>query len=141
MRQRNPIIIAYHLVWTVYGTWLPNDPRGSGSRFVASPALAALPPASSSYIILHDRCKSGDRDTKAHGAGREIDSVGVFGSARIGLRTAIAAEIDQLFLGLFAEQILDGVEYGRRMGLDRDAVFRAQDRKIERRHQRDDRGA
>jgi REP element-mobilizing transposase RayT len=35
-------VIAHHLVWTVYGTWLGNDPRGSGSRSVYTPALAAL---------------------------------------------------------------------------------------------------
>lgn len=31
----NPVVIAYHLIWTAYGTWLPNDPRGSGSHAVA----------------------------------------------------------------------------------------------------------
>ncbi|REK17507.1 MAG: hypothetical protein DWQ37_05970 [Planctomycetota bacterium] len=42
MPRKNPAVIAYHLVWTAYGTWLPNDPRGSGSRRVASPDLAEL---------------------------------------------------------------------------------------------------
>jgi hypothetical protein len=37
-----PIVIAYHLIWTVYGWWLPNDPRGSGSRFINSDTIAAL---------------------------------------------------------------------------------------------------
>ena len=32
-------ILAYHVVFGCYGFWLPNDPRGSGSRFVASGAL------------------------------------------------------------------------------------------------------
>jgi hypothetical protein len=36
------MVIAYHLVWTIYGTWLPNDPRGSGSHFIAAPLLAEL---------------------------------------------------------------------------------------------------
>ena len=36
------MVIAYHLVWTAYGTWLPNDPRGSGSKEVASPRLVEL---------------------------------------------------------------------------------------------------
>ncbi|HEV3416908.1 MAG TPA: hypothetical protein VG056_08855 [Pirellulales bacterium] len=36
------MVIAYHLIWTAYGTWLPNDPRGSGSRCVASSQLAEL---------------------------------------------------------------------------------------------------
>lgn len=37
-----PIVIAHHLIWTAYGTWLPNDPRGSGSRTIASDVLAEL---------------------------------------------------------------------------------------------------
>jgi hypothetical protein len=35
-------VIAHHLVWTTYGTWLGNDPRGSMSRSVYTPALAEL---------------------------------------------------------------------------------------------------
>ncbi|QDU18450.1 hypothetical protein [Urbifossiella limnaea] len=38
----HPLVIAYHLVWTVYGSWLPNDPRGSGSRTVRFDPLADL---------------------------------------------------------------------------------------------------
>lgn len=37
-------VLAYHLVWTAYGTWLPNDPRGSGSNIVASESLRDLGP-------------------------------------------------------------------------------------------------
>ncbi len=36
------MVIAHHLIWTAYGTWLPNDPRGSGSRTVATTLLAEL---------------------------------------------------------------------------------------------------
>jgi REP element-mobilizing transposase RayT len=36
------MVIAYHLIWTAYGTWLPNDPRGSGSHRVVAPQLADL---------------------------------------------------------------------------------------------------
>lgn len=42
MPPRHPTVIAYHLVWTVYGTWLPNDPRGSGSTRVLSEPLLHL---------------------------------------------------------------------------------------------------
>jgi REP element-mobilizing transposase RayT len=35
-------VIAHHLIWTVYGTWLGNDPRGSGSQRVYTPAIAEL---------------------------------------------------------------------------------------------------
>src|ERR1043165_5642267 len=38
----NPIVIAYHLIWTVYGWWLPNDPRGSTSKSIASDVIASL---------------------------------------------------------------------------------------------------
>ena len=37
-----PIVIAHHLIWTAYGWWLPNDPRGSGSRVIRRDALAEL---------------------------------------------------------------------------------------------------
>jgi REP element-mobilizing transposase RayT len=37
-----PLVIAHHLIWTIYGTWLPNDPRGSGSQTVATDAIAEL---------------------------------------------------------------------------------------------------
>jgi REP element-mobilizing transposase RayT len=36
------MIIGYHLVWTAYGWWLPNDPRGSMSRSIACDVLAEL---------------------------------------------------------------------------------------------------
>lgn len=35
-------VIAYHLIWTAYGTWLGNDPRGSGSHGVYTRELADL---------------------------------------------------------------------------------------------------
>lgn len=38
----DPLVIAYHIPWTGYGHWLPNDPRGSGSFSVANPDLAKL---------------------------------------------------------------------------------------------------
>ena len=37
-----PIVIVHHLIWTVYGFWLPNDPRGSGSKAIASDVIAEL---------------------------------------------------------------------------------------------------
>ncbi len=39
-----PLVIAYHLIWTVYGWWLPNDPRGSSSHQIASDVIADLGP-------------------------------------------------------------------------------------------------
>lgn len=40
--MNQPLVIAYHLIWTAYGWWLPNDPRGSGSRTIHSDILASL---------------------------------------------------------------------------------------------------
>src|SRR5436309_3221298 len=37
-----PLVIAYHLVWTVYGRWLPNDPRGCGSQTIRRDVIAEL---------------------------------------------------------------------------------------------------
>jgi len=37
-----PIVIAHHLIWTVYGAWLPNDPRGSMSSAIRNPVLEEL---------------------------------------------------------------------------------------------------
>ncbi len=37
-----PIVIAYHLVWTAYGWWLPNDPRGSTSKAICCDVLKDL---------------------------------------------------------------------------------------------------
>jgi REP element-mobilizing transposase RayT len=38
-------VIAYHLVFGTYGFWLPNDPRGSWSRYVGSRELLQFGPA------------------------------------------------------------------------------------------------
>ena len=35
-------LIAHHIVWTGYGGWLPNDPRGSFSREIGSEKISQL---------------------------------------------------------------------------------------------------
>jgi REP element-mobilizing transposase RayT len=45
------MVHGYHLIWGTYGFWLPNDPRGSWSDFVASWELARFGKATKS----HDR--------------------------------------------------------------------------------------
>jgi REP element-mobilizing transposase RayT len=42
MLMSQPIVIAHHLIWTTYGSWLPNDPRGSGSACIRNDVLADL---------------------------------------------------------------------------------------------------
>lgn len=39
------MVLAYHLTFGAYGFWLPNDPRGSWSKYVGSEQLYALGPA------------------------------------------------------------------------------------------------
>ena len=36
------MVAAHHLIWTAYGWWMPNDPRGSSSRELRVPQLAGL---------------------------------------------------------------------------------------------------
>jgi REP element-mobilizing transposase RayT len=36
------MVIGYHLIFTAYGWWLPNDPRGSSSHVVRSDIVAEL---------------------------------------------------------------------------------------------------
>ncbi len=39
------MVRAYHIIFSTYGFWLPNDPRGSGSDRVAAPHLQRFGPA------------------------------------------------------------------------------------------------
>jgi len=41
-QHRRPPVLAYHLIWTGYGWWLPNDPRGSGSHVIRNDVLHDL---------------------------------------------------------------------------------------------------
>jgi REP element-mobilizing transposase RayT len=40
--SRQPLVIAHHIMWTLYGWWLPNDPRGSTSRTIRNDLLSEL---------------------------------------------------------------------------------------------------
>ena len=39
------MIVGYHIIFGMYGFWLPNDPRGSWSQFVGSRELYRVGPA------------------------------------------------------------------------------------------------
>jgi REP element-mobilizing transposase RayT len=41
-KSTQPLVIAHHVVWTLYGWWLPNDPRGSTSRTIRNDLVAEL---------------------------------------------------------------------------------------------------
>jgi REP element-mobilizing transposase RayT len=36
------MVVAYHLIWTLYGWWLPNDPRDSSSHEIRVDRIAGL---------------------------------------------------------------------------------------------------
>jgi REP element-mobilizing transposase RayT len=36
------MVIGYHLIWTLYGWWLPNDPRGSMSQSIRCDPISEL---------------------------------------------------------------------------------------------------
>lgn len=36
------MVAAHHLIWTIYGYWLPNDPRGSMSQVIRDEVIAKL---------------------------------------------------------------------------------------------------
>src|SRR2546421_8454413 len=62
-----PFVIAYHLIWTAYGWWLPNDPRGSMSRAIRNDVIGELgaihfgrkklQPASQTIRCFYDHAK------------------------------------------------------------------------------------
>ncbi len=44
MKQPPTSVIGHHLIWTLYGHWLANDPRGSGSKTLQQEKFASLGP-------------------------------------------------------------------------------------------------
>ena len=36
------MVIGYHIIWTAYGWWLPNDPRGSSSHEIRCAEISGL---------------------------------------------------------------------------------------------------
>ncbi len=60
---RRPKVLAYHIILTAYGFWLPNDPRGSWSKEVWAKHLKRFGPATKVTTTQslakhpHDRAK------------------------------------------------------------------------------------
>jgi REP element-mobilizing transposase RayT len=67
-KSNNPIVIAHHIMWTLYGWWLPNDPRGSTSRTIRNDLISELgelhfgrkrvQPAGKEIRAFHDQASS-----------------------------------------------------------------------------------
>lgn len=58
MPTHRPAIIAHHFIWTLYGHWLANDLRGSGSTELHDEKFAPLGP------IYHGRKPARDQPTR-----------------------------------------------------------------------------
>ena len=59
------MIIAFHSIFTAYGFWLPNEPRGSWSEFVASWELRRFGPATKVNVRRSIAAKPYDRSLKS----------------------------------------------------------------------------
>lgn len=58
------MIVGYHIIFSTYGFWLPNDPRGSWSQFVGSWDLFRYGPATKTTqrrSLAHDEHDAGLR--------------------------------------------------------------------------------
>ena len=98
-------------------------------RAVESPAVRA-------HVVLDQRREQRLRHAEADRAGGEVHAVGVLGARRIALRALVAAERLEILPRLPPQQILDRMVDRRGVRLDRDAILRAQDMEVQRRHDR-----
>jgi REP element-mobilizing transposase RayT len=91
------MVIGYHLIWTVYGSWLPNDPRGSMSQQINRDVLKELgelhygrkriQPASRVISEFYEQAEGTLRYPRLDFSEQEIDAVAtVFGEVIAGER-------------------------------------------------------
>ena len=92
-------------------------------------------------ILLGERGEAGHGDAHADRPGRDVHVVAVLRAGGVRLRPAERAKALQLLAALAAEEVLDGMEHRAAVRLHGHPVLRAQDIEVERRHQRDHRGA
>ena len=68
------MILAYHLIISAYGFWLPNDERGSWSEFVRAYELAKFGPAtktSTRYSVAARKCAPARRESMRQALARK----------------------------------------------------------------------
>jgi REP element-mobilizing transposase RayT len=58
------LIVGYHVIFSAYGFWLPNDPRGSWSDFVGSWELFRYGPATKTTETRSLARRAHDRDAR-----------------------------------------------------------------------------
>ena len=91
-------------------------------------------------VVLHKRGAQRQRHAQPDRARREVDLVPILRARRVGLRAPEGAEALELLARLLAEEVLDRVEDGARVRLDRHPVLRPQHVEVERGHDVDRRG-
>jgi hypothetical protein len=63
------VVAGYHLIWTAYGCWLPNDPRGSTSKEVRNIQLQDLGELHFGRKRLQPARRVARRSMRKHGSG------------------------------------------------------------------------
>ena len=91
-------------------------------------------------VAVRERAPDRRGGTDAHGARGEVRRHRVLQPARVRLQPAERAQLGQVAAVEVAQQVLDRVQHGRRVRLDRDAVRTAQVLEPERGHDRHHRG-
>ena len=113
----------------------------AGDRHMPRARLLGIYQTLRPQIILHQGSKTGQRDAQPNRSGREINFRAILGPGRIGLRAAHLPKCRHLLDTLAAEQIIDRMQHRPGMRLYRHPVIGAQNLEIQRRHDRDYRGA
>jgi REP element-mobilizing transposase RayT len=93
-----PLVIGYHLIWTAYGWWLPNDPRGSGSLTVHTDVLAEL------GELHHGR-------KKAQPTGKEIRRFYEQAATRLNHRLLTFDETERAIIGTAFGEVIKREKY------------------------------
>lgn len=70
------MIVGYHLIFSAYGFWLPNDPRGSWSEFVGAWDLFQAGGKATKEKVTERRSYARDRTTGNNGWRRRNNSSG-----------------------------------------------------------------
>ncbi len=103
----NPPVLAYHLILTAFGFWLPNDPRGSWSDFVRAWELQAFGPATKTTSRRSLAHKRHDRAKRIAAQQALARSPVVFRSEQaLAIAIGFAAYVQRSGLKIFAASIL-----------------------------------
>jgi len=83
-------------------------------------------------VLRGQRAEARLDGAESHRARGDVDDVGILAPARIGLQATEPAEVAECLRVEAPAQVLDRVECGRSMGLDRDGVAGTQRFEVER---------